>query len=62
MKTNAILSNITEEMNNVKELQENSIAQKNELEKRAENYANNILLYVHRRELCAEYCGGYYAY
>lgn len=52
--------NITEEMSNIQIAQENSIAQKEDLEKRAENYANSILRFVRRQELCAEYCGGMY--
>jgi hypothetical protein len=52
--------NITEEMSNIQVAQENSIAQKEDLEKRAENYANSILRFVRRQELCAEYCGGMY--
>lgn len=59
MKT-ATLTNITKEIGTVKTMQKNSIAQKEDLERRAENYANSILRFVRRQELCAEYCGGMY--
>ena len=56
----ATLSNITKEIGTVKTMQENSIAQKEELERRAENYANSVLRFVRRKELYAECCGGMY--
>jgi hypothetical protein len=59
MKTQITLSNITEEMNNIKTMQAKSIAQKSEIDN-AEAYANSILRFVHRKEVYMECCGGMY--
>ena len=59
MKTVQILSNLTEEMNSINEMQEKSVIQKAEIDK-AEEYANSILRYVRRAELYVECCGGMY--
>lgn len=65
MKTQISLSKSLTKMEKINEMEmadkiiDTSI---NEIEKMAENYANSILRYVHRRELYNQYCGGtYYA-
>ena len=60
MKTTQILTNITKEMDNIKKMQVNSVAQKSEVEQTAENYANSILRFVYRQESYMQCCGGMY--
>ena len=60
MKTTEILSNITEEVNNVKSMQAKSIAQKSEIDRIAEDYADSILRFVRRKEAYMACCGGMY--
>lgn len=60
MKTTQILTNVTEEMNNIKKMQAQSMEQKSEIDTLAENYANSILRFVCRQEIYIECCGGMY--
>ena len=59
MKTQ-ILSNLTEEINNINMAQKNSMEQKYEVERLAENYADSILRFVRRKEDYMQCCGGMY--
>lgn len=59
MKTQ-ILSNLTEEINNINMAQKNSMKQKSEVERLAENYADSILRFVRRKEDYMQCCGGMY--
>jgi hypothetical protein len=59
MKTAQILTNLSEEISNINEMQEKSAIQKSEMDN-AEAYANSILRFVRRKERYMECCGGMY--
>ena len=59
MKTAQILTNLSEEINNINVMQEKSVIQKTEIDN-AETYANSILRFVRRKENYMECCGGMY--
>ena len=59
MKT-TVLSNITGQINEVKEMQKASEIQKSEIDMQAELYASHILAFVYRKESYMDSCGGMY--